>query len=72
MFPNIFIDLDWLILLPHTPTPSLPHQLQVFLSRRNPLLNWHLPFFQRLWYSYAAWAPISTAITVPSECLDVP
>ncbi|KAL6757888.1 nucleotide-diphospho-sugar transferase [Haematococcus lacustris] len=38
---------------------------QVFLSHRNPMLNMRLPFFQRLWYSYAAWAPISTIVTVP-------
>lgn len=41
--------------------------MKVFFSMRNPLLNWNLPFFQRLWYSYAAWAPITTVITVPGE-----
>jgi hypothetical protein len=39
--------------------------MQVFFSKRCPLLNWDLPFFQRLWYSYAAWAPITTILTVP-------
>lgn len=37
----------------------------MFFSARCPLLNWDLPFFQRLWYSYAAWAPFCTTVTVP-------
>ncbi|KAL6758953.1 hypothetical protein V8C86DRAFT_3133889, partial [Haematococcus lacustris] len=39
---------------------------QVFFSGKCPLLNFELPFFQRLWYSYAAWAPITTMLTVPA------
>ncbi|KAJ9528567.1 hypothetical protein QJQ45_020457, partial [Haematococcus lacustris] len=39
---------------------------QVFFSAKCPLLNFELPFFQRLWYSYAAWAPITTILTVPA------
>ncbi|KAL6758967.1 hypothetical protein V8C86DRAFT_3133901, partial [Haematococcus lacustris] len=39
---------------------------QVFFSNKCPLLNFELPFFQRLWYSYAAWAPITTMLTVPA------
>lgn len=38
---------------------------QVFFSRRNSLINWDLPFFQRLWYAYAAWSPFCTTLTVP-------
>ncbi len=38
---------------------------QVFFSRKNPLINWDLPFFQRLWYSYAAYAPFCTIFTIP-------
>ncbi|GFH05773.1 uncharacterized protein HaLaN_00290, partial [Haematococcus lacustris] len=37
-----------------------------FFSAKCPLLNFELPFFQRLWYSYAAWAPITTILTVPA------
>lgn len=40
---------------------------QVFFSRKNPLLNWELPFFQRFWYAYAAYAPFCTIFTVPGE-----
>ncbi len=39
---------------------------QVFFSMRSPLLNMRLPFFQRLWYSYAAWAPMATCVIVPT------
>ncbi|GAX77149.1 hypothetical protein CEUSTIGMA_g4595.t1 [Chlamydomonas eustigma] len=39
---------------------------QVYFSGINPLMNFDLPFFQRLWYTYAAWAPFCTIITVPS------
>ncbi len=41
---------------------------QVYFSGLNPLLNFDLPFFQRLWYTYAAWAPFCTIITVPGQC----
>ncbi len=40
---------------------------QVFFSFKSPLLNMRLPFFQRLWYAYAAWAPLATCIVIPSE-----
>jgi endoglucanase len=40
---------------------------QVFFSSLNPLFNLRLPFFQRLWYTYAAWAPFCTAVTLPGE-----
>lgn len=49
------------------PAPPPPTCLQVFFSSRCPLLNWDLPLFQRLWYSYAAWAPITTILTVPGK-----
>jgi cellulose synthase/poly-beta-1,6-N-acetylglucosamine synthase-like glycosyltransferase len=38
---------------------------QVFYSRHNPLINFDLPFFQRLLYAYATWSPFCTVITVP-------
>jgi cellulose synthase/poly-beta-1,6-N-acetylglucosamine synthase-like glycosyltransferase len=41
--------------------------MQVYFSGVNPLLNFDLPFFQRLWYTYAAWAPFCTIVTVPCE-----
>ncbi|KAG1672206.1 hypothetical protein FOA52_002907 [Chlamydomonas sp. UWO 241] len=42
---------------------------QVFFSGTNALLNMQLPFFQRLWYTYAAWAPMCASITTPSFML---
>eukprot|EP00955_Chlamydomonas_euryale_P087768 364323-Chlamydomonas_euryale.AAC.17 len=38
---------------------------QVFFSGVNALLNMQLPFFQRLWYTYAAWAPFVTSLVTP-------
>ncbi|KAG1680162.1 hypothetical protein FOA52_000275 [Chlamydomonas sp. UWO 241] len=38
---------------------------QVFLSSGNPLFIKGLPFFQRLWYCYAAWAPLCNTVTTP-------
>jgi hypothetical protein len=47
----------------HLTFPSLPPQ--VFLSSGNPLFIKGLPFFQRLWYCYAAWAPLCNTVTTP-------
>ncbi len=47
--------------------PSLLTFCQVYFSSLNPMLNFDLPFFQRLWYTYAAWAPFCTALTVPGK-----